>query len=188
MGDLWFGRQTVASFGSWGDAVRYWVYMPECADGGYYVGSHRGERPEERWRARLRDRSNGMDVFAAARETRMASGLSEAAGCNRGRASAQRLDASEEGSVDRRQMENIARSRPADARLARDLPRPSVLSDRVQGPHPEGSPKAIVSKDEGLGRATERGYGSSTGMVRAFEEASDGPRPHRAFNRQRPPG
>jgi putative endonuclease len=28
--------------------MRYWVYMLECADGGFYVGSHRGERPEER--------------------------------------------------------------------------------------------------------------------------------------------
>jgi putative endonuclease len=28
--------------------MRYWVYMLECADGLYYVGSHRGDHPEER--------------------------------------------------------------------------------------------------------------------------------------------
>lgn len=28
--------------------MRYWVYILRCADGSYYIGSHRGESPDNR--------------------------------------------------------------------------------------------------------------------------------------------
>ncbi len=40
--------------------MRYWVYILLCADGGYYIGSHRGEYVEDR----VGQHNAGMDRFA----------------------------------------------------------------------------------------------------------------------------
>ncbi len=38
----------------------FWVYMVRCADGSYYVGSHRGEDPA----LRVAQHNDGLDVRA----------------------------------------------------------------------------------------------------------------------------
>jgi putative endonuclease len=40
--------------------MQSWVYILRCADGRYYVGSHRGQNPE----ARLADHNAGIDPKA----------------------------------------------------------------------------------------------------------------------------
>jgi len=40
--------------------MRYWVYILHCADGGYYIGSHRGENVE----TRVGEHNAGIDRFA----------------------------------------------------------------------------------------------------------------------------